>query len=395
MKLTKSILLGSAAAFLAMTGAEAADAPIETYDYVRICDAYGNGFYYIPGTETCLRISGLMRWRARYFHENEYTRGFDAAINSDNQTVFDMDGRFRMRVDAREETDYGTLRGFAELEASGDNDAGFNLRHAYVQIAGITAGLTGTTFNADHGFVGPNYGTAAGDGGNSRLPQIRYTQPFGNGFSISIALEESDQSDTSIYGAAYGGDDIPDAVLSLGVTQGWGSFGLSGLAREVEVYNGVDTDSEFGWAVRGSLRVNLDFLGNGGVIGARATYTSGASNYAADWAADAVYTAGDIELVETWGIQGGIEVGLTPTLTGTLFGGYATVLDIDGLNLSAANAHTETWWNIGANVLWAATDNLDVGLEVIYNREEYEVGLTGLEDDDDYLEVHVGMQRNF
>jgi len=27
-------------------------------EYVRICDAFGTGFYYIPGTETCLQIGG-------------------------------------------------------------------------------------------------------------------------------------------------------------------------------------------------------------------------------------------------------------------------------------------------------------------------------------------------
>ncbi len=26
--------------------------------YVRVCDAYGAGYFYIPGTETCLRVHG-------------------------------------------------------------------------------------------------------------------------------------------------------------------------------------------------------------------------------------------------------------------------------------------------------------------------------------------------
>ena len=34
-------------------GTHARAQPVE---YVRICDAYGSGFYYIPGTETCLKI---------------------------------------------------------------------------------------------------------------------------------------------------------------------------------------------------------------------------------------------------------------------------------------------------------------------------------------------------
>ena len=62
---TKSLLLGSAAALFAVTGARAADAVIipepEAVEYVRVCDAYGTGYFYIPGTETCMRISGYVR----------------------------------------------------------------------------------------------------------------------------------------------------------------------------------------------------------------------------------------------------------------------------------------------------------------------------------------------
>src|SRR5690349_7069758 len=62
----KSLLLGSAAALVAVSGARAADAVViaepEPMEYVRICDTYGAGFYYIPGTETCLKFSGYMRY---------------------------------------------------------------------------------------------------------------------------------------------------------------------------------------------------------------------------------------------------------------------------------------------------------------------------------------------
>src|SRR6187200_2490140 len=62
----KSLLLGSAAAFVAVSGARAADAVViaepEPMEYVRVCDTYGVGFYYIPGTETCLKFSGYIRY---------------------------------------------------------------------------------------------------------------------------------------------------------------------------------------------------------------------------------------------------------------------------------------------------------------------------------------------
>ena len=63
----KSLLLGSAAALVAVSGARAADAvevvaEPEPMEYVRVCDTYGAGFYYIPGTETCLRVGGYIRY---------------------------------------------------------------------------------------------------------------------------------------------------------------------------------------------------------------------------------------------------------------------------------------------------------------------------------------------
>ena len=61
----KSLLLGSAAALAVVSGAQAADAIMaaqpEPVDYVKVCDAFGTGYFYIPGTETCLRIHGYVR----------------------------------------------------------------------------------------------------------------------------------------------------------------------------------------------------------------------------------------------------------------------------------------------------------------------------------------------
>src|SRR5690606_20371697 len=63
----KAILLASAAATVAVSGAQAADAIViaepEPMEYVRICDAYGAGYFYTPGTETCLRVSGWVRYQ--------------------------------------------------------------------------------------------------------------------------------------------------------------------------------------------------------------------------------------------------------------------------------------------------------------------------------------------
>src|SRR3979409_1798191 len=62
MKMVTSLILGSAAGLLAMGGAQAADLPVKAkaVEYVRICSLYGAGFYYIPGTDTCIKLGGYL-----------------------------------------------------------------------------------------------------------------------------------------------------------------------------------------------------------------------------------------------------------------------------------------------------------------------------------------------
>ncbi len=63
MKMVKSLILGSAAGLIAMSGAQAADLPVKAkaVEYVRICSLYGAGFFYIPGTDTCIKLGGYVR----------------------------------------------------------------------------------------------------------------------------------------------------------------------------------------------------------------------------------------------------------------------------------------------------------------------------------------------
>ena len=57
------LLLGTAAGLVAVAGAQAADMPVKAapVQYVKICSLYGDGFYYIPGTDTCLKLGGYLR----------------------------------------------------------------------------------------------------------------------------------------------------------------------------------------------------------------------------------------------------------------------------------------------------------------------------------------------
>ena len=73
----RSLLLGSAAGLVAVAGAQAADLPVKAkpVEYVKICSLYGVGFYYIPGTDMCLKIGGWVRAEYAYGDNGNMTNG--------------------------------------------------------------------------------------------------------------------------------------------------------------------------------------------------------------------------------------------------------------------------------------------------------------------------------
>ena len=156
MKL-KSLLIGSAAALVATGGAQAADVmmeeEMEPVEYVRVCDAYGAGFFYIPGSETCLRFEGYARYQ----------------INVDEDYLTNSH-RFRLNVDARSDTDWGTLRGFGRIQATGgdSSDASFAADQLMVQLSGFHLGYSESAFVAPWGGPGiARFGVLHTDGGGS------------------------------------------------------------------------------------------------------------------------------------------------------------------------------------------------------------------------------------
>ncbi|POF28067.1 porin, partial [Roseibium marinum] len=212
MKL-KSLMLGAAAAAAATT-AQAADLPVapEPVDYVRVCDAYGARFYYIPGTETCLRVGG--RVRTQVVINNVLDDGAWSARDTDGYSWL---ARGYLYLDARTATEFGTLRAYVSMfgnSTNGDN-SGFAMDNAYIQWGGLTAGRLGSNFDI---FTGQAFmGVVGRDWSDTTLNQVAYTAAFGNGFSATIALEDRSSRESG----TYGGTRMPDVVAALGISQGW------------------------------------------------------------------------------------------------------------------------------------------------------------------------------
>jgi hypothetical protein len=113
MTLFKSLLLGSAAGLVAIAGASAADLPSKKAapaTYVKICDAYGAGFFYIPGTETCVKLGGYTRYELQYTPGKDILKPTTAGVApivghyAATQDTFGSEYRGRIDVDARTPT---------------------------------------------------------------------------------------------------------------------------------------------------------------------------------------------------------------------------------------------------------------------------------------------------
>src|SRR5215510_1452453 len=121
----QSLLLGSAAGLVAVSGTQAADLPVKAkpVEYVRICSLYGEGFFYIPGTDTCLKIGGWVRYD-QYFGNtggsgSPFITGGGGRNDSFDSNDYGTRSRTVVSFDARTQTEYGVLRSFARF--------GFNL----------------------------------------------------------------------------------------------------------------------------------------------------------------------------------------------------------------------------------------------------------------------------
>ena len=205
----KSLLLGSAAAMVTVSGAQAADAVVveaEPVEYVRVCDAYGSGYFFIPGTETCIRFSGLVRTyydKLNVDIDGPAPAGLVATGPDFENTTWQT--RARLNIDTRNETDWGTLRSLIRFQANDAGDDGaaasdLEVDAAFISLAGFRVGISGSLFNAN-GAAGMNLqglGQLSDDGsyGFSNAHVLDYTYAV-DGLTLSVGIEDANGDDAS------------------------------------------------------------------------------------------------------------------------------------------------------------------------------------------------------
>jgi hypothetical protein len=301
MKMVKSLILGSAAGLVAMSGAQAADLPVKAkaVEYVRICSLYGAGFFYIPGTDTCLKLGGYLRVDVLANTNNDDGGNYSGAGGANNRFTNGYTWRSRedFNIDTRTNTEYGVVRTFADLtfswtsgtyspgatagatlydaigtagaapgNATGGGVAGgaLGVYYAFIQFAGFTMGKAVSQFSAPWtNYPGNNFDGLVGGGGTvTGVNQFSYTADFGNGISGTLSAQDQSAyyqagvvnlgalnplngtatgavtggtSLTGFGGSDYAGTIVPDFVAMLRVDQAWGLFQASFAAHDNHV----------------------------------------------------------------------------------------------------------------------------------------------------------------
>src|SRR5262249_53180758 len=203
MKMVKSLFLGSAAGLVAVAGAQAADLPVKAkpVEYVKVCSLYGAGFWYVPGTDTCLKIGSFVRVQTSFNTSGSdvpIRAGADAGMGRQTPTAtahLRLPVRSRVRRHLRTPTEYRTPRAYMDVGAqwsaanagsTADNNGTTAdtlwVDRGFIQFAGFTVGRIRSYFDINS-FAPYSYSNnrTSGDTGALGIYALAYTAQFGNG----------------------------------------------------------------------------------------------------------------------------------------------------------------------------------------------------------------------
>jgi hypothetical protein len=332
--------------------------------YVKICSLYGDGFYYVPGTDTCLKLGGYIRVQAEYHAgQSGQSPGTSAQMipqagyNRQDTNDFNYTIRALISVDVRQQTEYGTLRSYLRAGwnqstpgVSGigttpcNNGAGGQCLgywdRAFIQFAGFSVGRQQSFFDLFTYGGGMSYLNVrtTGDTGATGIALWAYSVQFGNGVSASLSLEDPNprKGNTfdlsvpgfwSIYalttGAGQAGDPAfqaqggqtfnngmrtPDIIANARIDQAWGFFGVSFASHDASgAYYGTPNNvanghpsDKYGWA--GAVGGQLNLQG-GDQVGANFVWSRGAAGFATNTATWQIYHA-STSVGVGWGSDG-------------------------------------------------------------------------------------------
>jgi len=238
MKL-KTLLLGTAAAFAVAGSAQAADLAVaESVEYVKVCDAYGAGYFYVPGSDVCLKIGGFVEFRTFFFDDSLLLNNGDTYTAS-----WDFFTRTSVNFTAKWMTDWGAATVYVDYradvdEASSNSSAELAyLDTGYLKIGGLKAGWDGSTY--DWGFNGL-IGYPTGFDHDLHQQQLQWSTTLG-GLGFFLAVEDPRDN---VGASSYYTGDMPDLVAAL--TGSTGPFSWKWSAAVTDTIYGTGWGTQLG-----------------------------------------------------------------------------------------------------------------------------------------------------
>lgn len=365
----RSLLLGSIAMLVTAGTAQAADLTVaEPVDYVKVCNAFGEGFFYSPGTDSCIKIGGYVEFGTSFGNTDFgfYNKDYPGSSWDNFYTEASI------QLTASTVTEYGNLTGFVDLRAQTGNSGGFDeslsqfvnastntayLDSAYIELGPLKAGRFTSLFD-----FGRGYTDTGAFGSDSTTDHIQFTYAMA-GFGLALSVE--DQRDRGAAGSiewadgalGYGGqDNIPDVIAAATYTSGLFNAKLagayvnhavdrtgSGTSGDPFIYSGED-----GWAIGGGLEVKLDTLSPGDRLFLSAAYGSNANSFTgiaggtsvAGLNSAAFSSAAEAIPGDSWSALASYKHVWSPKVWSAFSGGYAS---FDGNGQWYGNSSFDAW----------------------------------------------------
>jgi hypothetical protein len=421
------MLLATSAVIVTVIGAQAADLPSKKAapaTYVKICDAYGAGFFYIPGTDTCVKLGGYVRAEYQYVPgKNSINAAATTAatvISQDKSTLSEtgFEVRGRIDVDARTPTSMGAARTFVRLRAANtsgirntkpgtslaaaaqvDSNASataISIESAMVQWAGFTFGVAPENYAMMPSQI---YNANPWAGFPNGMKQIAYTATLGGGVSATLAIEDRRDfgydPESTVYQRVSTGANI---VGNVRMDQAWGFAAVHGLVGNNSVNNAsvvagtVGEKTYMGYAIGATVNFKLPMIAAGDQVWFTANY--------ADGALGAILSGGSLNNMATASarrINGGV-LYIASNVQQTAVGTPNTFDTTTGWNIAMAATHywAPQWrsnfsagyveftpptaaasyttltlgkgklWEVAGSLIYSPAKDFDIGLELQY-----------------------------
>ena len=345
MKL-RTLLLGTGAAFAVVGGAQAADLSVaEPVEFVKVCDYFGTSYWYIPGTDTCIRVSGFVRFDTT-FQGNTIASGnanpiWNPSLSGNHSSSWEFNTQADIEILAKSVTEYGILAADVQYDAnsSGANAVGnlnsntFGIDHATLSLGGFTAGYQGSLFNyggdLGTGIYGGLHSTSTTDG-------VRMAWAAA-GFGIALGVEDPRDRWGSSQPTDIG---TPDIIGALTATQSnWDG-------QLAAAYTGANGG---GWAVQAGATFKLDSIAKGDAFRIQGAFGDNAGSFVA-------VQADPSQLGSNFSVLASFQHFWSPTLSSSFMGAY----------LNKINTSGPSEWQAEADLIWSPVTNFFAGPAIVY-----------------------------